>query len=323
MSKNYDDLLKVINGIGIVPVIVLNDASKAVPLAKALVAGGVPCIEVTFRTAAAEASMKAINEAVPEMLLGAGTVLTIEQAQKAVNAGAKFIVSPGLDENIVRWCQERDLPVFPGVCTASEVQKALSLGLNVLKFFPAEASGGVNMIKNLCGPFPGVRFMTTGGISMANLAQYASCPFVTAVGGSWMAKADMIENEMWDTITALCREAVCAMNGFEFMHMGINTPSADDASKAADLFTAFGMAKKVGNSSTMVGSEIEVVHSMFKGECGHIGYKCYNVERSLNYLSQYGFTVDESSIKRDAKGNIKVAYLSQQVAGFAIHLVRA
>ncbi|MCQ2411353.1 MAG: bifunctional 4-hydroxy-2-oxoglutarate aldolase/2-dehydro-3-deoxy-phosphogluconate aldolase [Sphaerochaetaceae bacterium] len=323
MSKNYDDLIKVVNGIGIVPVIVLNDPAKAVPLAKALIAGGIPCIEVTFRTAAAEASIKAINAEVPEMLLGAGTVITIEQAEKAIAAGAKFIVSPGLDENIVKWCQERDVPVFPGVCTASEVQKAVSLGLNILKFFPAEASGGVNMIKNLCGPFPQVKFMTTGGISPANLAEYAACPFVTAVGGSWMAKADLIEKEDWATITAMCREAVCAMNGFQFIHFGINTPSAEDASKAADCLSIFGMQKKVGNSSTFMNAEIEVMHSMFKGECGHIGFKCYNVERSINYLSNYGFTVDEETVKTDAKGKIKVAYLKQQVAGFAIHLVKA
>lgn len=211
MSEYNEKLSKVIEEIRVVPVIALNDAQKAVPLAKALLAGGIPCIEVTFRTAAAEAAIKAIHEQLPQMYLGAGTVITISQAEKAVAAGAGFIVSPGLDENIVRWCQERGIAVFPGVCTATEVQKAVCLGLNVLKFFPAEAAGGVNMIKNLCGPFPNVRFMTTGGISMANIAQYASCKHVVAVGGSWMAKTDAIEAEKWDEITKKCAEAVAAM----------------------------------------------------------------------------------------------------------------
>jgi len=211
MSEYNEKLRKVIESVGVVPVIALNDAKKAVPLAKALLAGGIPCIEVTFRTAAAEDAIKAIHAKVPEMYLGAGTVISITQAEKAIAAGARFIVSPGLDENIVRWCQERDIAVFPGTCTPTEVQKAVSLGLNVLKFFPSEAAGGVNMIKNICGPFPNVRFMTTGGISMANIAQYQACKHVVAVGGSWMAKSDVIDAEKWDEITAKCKEAVAAM----------------------------------------------------------------------------------------------------------------
>ena len=205
------DLMKTIESLGIVPVIVLKDAAKAEPLAKALLDGGIPCIEVTFRTSAAEESIKRITKAYPQMTCGAGTVLTIDQAQRAIDAGASFIVSPGLDEKLVRWCQERSIPVFPGVCTASEVQAAVGLGLNVLKFFPAESSGGVKMIKDLCGPFPNVRFMTTGGISMANLAEYVKSPYVVAVGGSWMAKGDLIEKEDWKTITTMCNEAVEAI----------------------------------------------------------------------------------------------------------------
>ena len=206
-----DKLLSTIENLGIVPVIVLKDAAKAEPLAKALLDGGIPCIEVTFRTSAAEESIRRISKAYPQMMCGAGTVLSIDQAQRAIDAGASFIVSPGLDEKLVRWCQEHSVPVFPGVCTASEVQAAVGLGLNVLKFFPAESSGGVKMIKDLCGPFPNVRFMTTGGISMANLAEYATSPYVVAVGGSWMAKGDVIEKEDWNKITSLCKEAVSAM----------------------------------------------------------------------------------------------------------------
>ncbi len=318
-----EDLTKTIENLGIVPVIVLKDAGKAEKLAKALLDGGVPCIEVTFRTSAAEESIKRICKAYPQMICGAGTVLTIDQAERAIKAGARFIVSPGLDEKIVKWCQERDIPVFPGVCTASEVQAAVGLGLSVLKFFPAESSGGVKMIKDLCGPFPGVKFMTTGGISMANLAEYAASPNVVAVGGSWMAKGDMIENEDWETITNLCKQAMSAIHGFKVIHVGINTPSKEAAQEAADRFGVFGLVKKVGNSSTFAGTEIEVMHSMFKGKCGHVAVSTYNVERALAYLKNFGFTADESSIKLDAKGKIKVVYLNEEVGGFAVHLMKA
>lgn len=180
----HDELMCRIENLGVVPVVVIKDASKAVPLAKAILKGGINAIEVTFRTDAAEESMKLIHQTIPEMILGAGTVITIDQAKKAVDAGAQFIVSPGLDSDIVQWCKENEVPVIPGVCTASEVQKGVKMGLKALKFFPAEASGGVNMIKNLCGPFPQVKFMTTGGISSSNLAEYAACEHVLAAGGS-------------------------------------------------------------------------------------------------------------------------------------------
>lgn len=317
------NLLNTIQTLGIVPVIVINNADHAENLAKALLEGGIPCIEVTFRTAAAEESIKRIHAAYPQMLIGAGTIISIEQAQKALNAGAKFIVSPGFDEKLVSWCLENDIPVFPGVSTASEVQVAVSMGLSTLKFFPAEASGGVNMIKNLCGPFPNVKFMTTGGISLSNLSQYASCPHVVAVGGSWMAKSSMIENQEWDKITALCKEAVKASMGFELIHFGINNDSFEKAQEASKLFNAFGMQTNVGNSSTFMNTTIELMHTNFKGAKGHIGYKCYSIERAIEFLKPYGFTPDMSSAKYNEKNQLKVIYFNEEISGFAVHLVRA
>ena len=204
---NKDELFKFFHNIGLVPVVKIDDAAKAVPLAKAMIEGGIPCAEVTFRTAAAEEAIRKMSEAFPEMMIGAGTVINPELAEKAVNAGAKFIVSPGLNPATVEWCLERNIPVVPGVCTPSDIEKGLSYGLNVLKFFPAEASGGVNMLKNLAGPFPQVKFMTTGGISTANLAEYAKASNVLAIGGSWMVKADLIDSDNWAEITRLCKEA--------------------------------------------------------------------------------------------------------------------
>ena len=178
---------------GVVPVVVLNDAKDALPLAKALVEGGLACAEVTFRTDAAEESIRLMSEAYPEMLVGAGTVLTIDQVNRAVKAGAKFIVSPGFDPEIVDYCLENNIPVLPGCITPSEVAQAVKRGLKVVKFFPAEQAGGIAMIKAMAAPYTMVKFMPTGGINTKNLADYLSCDKILCCGGSWMVKGDMIK----------------------------------------------------------------------------------------------------------------------------------
>lgn len=317
-----ENIMDKIERLGVVPVVVINDSTKAVALANAIIDGGIDCIEVTFRTDAAEESIKLIHEALPQMLVGAGTVITINQAERAVKAGASFIVSPGLDPDIVIWCQNHDIVVIPGVCSASEVQMGIKMGLKVLKFFPAEASGGVNMIKNLCGPFPQVKFMATGGISMDNITEYGSCPHVAAVGGSWMTKPAFIKEENWSAITKSCRDALKAVNGFELVHFGINTDSPDVAGKAASRFEVLGMESKTGAGSTFMDSSIEIMHTQFRGTHGHIGFRCYNIDRAVAYLSTQGFSPDENSAKYDDKGKLRFIYLNEDVEGFSIHLVR-
>ena len=193
---------------GVVPVVVLNDAKDALPLAKALVEGGLACAEVTFRTDAAEESIRLMSEAYPEMLVGAGTVLTIDQVNRAVKAGAKFIVSPGFDPEIVDYCLEKEIPVFPGCITPSEVAQAVKRGLKVVKFFPAEQAGGIAMIKAMAAPYTMVKFMPTGGINTKNLADYLSCDKILCCGGSWMVKGDMIKAGEFDKICAMTKEAV-------------------------------------------------------------------------------------------------------------------
>ncbi len=193
---------------GVVPVVVLNDAKDALPLAKALVEGGLACAEVTFRTDAAEESIRLMSEAYPDMLVGAGTVLTIDQVNRAVNAGAKFIVSPGFDPEIVDYCLEKNIPVLPGCITPSEVAQAVKRGLKVVKFFPAEQAGGVAMIKAMAAPYTMVKFMPTGGINTKNLADYLGCDKILCCGGSWMVKGDMIKAGEFDKITAMTKEAV-------------------------------------------------------------------------------------------------------------------
>ena len=192
---------------GVVPVVVLENAKDAVPTAKAMVAGGIDVMEITFRTAAAADSIRAVSENCPEMLVGAGTVITLEQCKKAVESGAKFIVAPGFDEEVVRWCVENNVPVTPGCVTPTEIMAAMKLGLKVVKFFPAGVYGGLSAMKALSGPFGGIKFIPTGGVNAQNLAEYISAPFIHAVGGSWVCPKADISAGNFEKITALCREA--------------------------------------------------------------------------------------------------------------------
>lgn len=203
-----DNISEQIAALGVVPVVVLNDSKNAKDLAKALIDGGLPAAEVTFRTDAAEESIKIISHAFPEMLVGAGTVLTTEQVDRAVKAGAKFIVSPCFDEEVVDYCISKSIPVFPGCVTPSEVNKAIKKGLKTIKFFPASQYGGVGTIKALGSVFGGVKFMPTGGISAKNLKEYLECDKIACCGGSWMVKGDLINSGEFDKITALTKEAV-------------------------------------------------------------------------------------------------------------------
>lgn len=192
---------------GVVPVVVLDRAEDAVPTARALLAGGVDVMEITFRTEAAAASIRAVAEACPEMLVGAGTVITLEQCRQAVACGARFIVAPGFDAEVVRWCVEQDVAVTPGCVTPTEIMAAMKLGLRVVKFFPAGIYGGLKAMKALSAPFGGVRFIPTGGVDARNLGEYLSAPFVHAVGGSWLCPKAEIAAGHFEQITALCREA--------------------------------------------------------------------------------------------------------------------
>ena len=206
-----ENLIKEMTEAGVVPVVKIDNADDAVSLAAALRKGGINCAEITFRTDAAEESIKRITAEFPDMLIIAGTVLTPKQADKAVAAGAKAIVSPGLNPMVVKHCIEKGYPVVPGVCTPSEVEQAMSLGLTYLKFFPAEAAGGVKMIKAMAAPYTGIRFMPTGGISVSNLADYLNCRTVFACGGSWMVPSDKIAAGKFDEIEKLTAEAAALL----------------------------------------------------------------------------------------------------------------
>lgn len=203
-----EKILKKIGHLGIVPVVAINKSEDASALGEALMNAGLACAEITFRTAAAEEAIRQLSMGFPEMLVGAGTVLTVGQAESAVQAGARFIVSPGFDAKIVDWCLERDVLVTPGVATPTEINMALDKGLDVLKFFPAEALGGVKTLKAIAAPYKGVKFIPTGGVEPENLKDYLSLPAVHACGGSWMVKGSLIDSGKFDEITRLAREAL-------------------------------------------------------------------------------------------------------------------
>ena len=207
MSAKADAVFQKFEEVGIIPVVVLNDAKDAEPLGKALMQGGLPAAEVTFRTAAAEESIRIMAEKFPDMLVGAGTVLTTDQVDRAVAAGAKFIVAPGLDEEVVKYCLEKDIPVCPGTQTASEMMKAIKLGLTHVKFFPAENAGGLAMIKAIGAALTALRFMPTGGINATNVVEYLKNDKIFCCGGSWMVKGDMIKAGQFDEIEKKVAEA--------------------------------------------------------------------------------------------------------------------
>lgn len=314
-----NEVLNQIGAYGVVPVVKIDNVEDALPLGKALIDGGLPLAEITFRTAAAEEAIRVMAKAYPEMLIGAGTVLTTEQVDKAVAAGAKFIVSPGLNPKIVSYCVSKNIPITPGCSNPSDIEAAIELGLDVVKFFPAEACGGLNAIKAMSAPYGGIKFMPTGGISEKNINEYLAFNKILACGGSWMVKDALIKEGKFDEITAMTKAAVQKVLGFELAHIGINTESEADALAVANLFSAaFGFAVKNGNSSVFAGTGVEANKNGGKGKNGHIAIRTNNIDRAMAYLERIGFEIDAESVKPGV-----AAYLKQEFGGFAVHLLQA
>ena len=318
------DMMKELYSIGLIPVIKIENADDAVPLAKALIDGGLPAAEITFRTSCAADAIKRITDAYPEMLVGAGTVLTTEQVDAAIAAGSKFLVSPGLNPKITAYALSKGIPMLPGCSNPSDIEAALELGLKTVKFFPAEAAGGLKMLKAMAAPYGQLTFMPTGGINAGNLLDYLKFNKIVACGGSFMVADDLVREKKWDEITALTRNAVKVMLGLEFVHMGINTESKEEAEKGAKLFSLmFGMPLRETSKSTFAGECLEVMHSKGPGAHGHIGIRTNFVDRAMAYFTRMGFEFDESSITYDAKsGKPKFVYFKDEICGFAVHLVQ-
>lgn len=318
-----DNILTRIAAAGVVPVVKLEEAEKAVPLARAVLEGGLNCIEITFRTDSAAESIKRIRDANPDMLLGAGTVTNTGQVDSALEAGADFIVAPGFNPTVAKHCLNKGVAYIPGVATPSEIEAAMELGLSTLKFFPAENSGGLAMLKALSAPYKGVKFVPTGGISLKNLNEYLSLSCVAACGGSWMIKAAALEANDFSGITEAVAETMKTMMGFELRHIGINGDDEKDAADIASYLSKMLQTPyKPGNSSDFAGDMVEVMKGDGLGKHGHIAFSTNNLERAVAYMSSRGYLFDEETSKYNDTGKRIAVYFQREVGGFAIHLVQ-
>lgn len=307
---------------GIVPVIKLENTDDAVNLAKALCDGGIYCAEVTFRAEGADKVISQMVKAYPDMLVGAGTVLTTEQCDRAIEAGAKFCVAPGLNPKVVQHCLDKGVPFAPGVANGSQIEQAMELGLDFVKFFPAEQAGGLPYIKAVSAPYSSMKFMPTGGVNENNLNTYLSFPKIVCCGGSWIVPDKLVKAGKWDEITALCRTAVNKMLGFSLAHVGLNCENENEALDVTGKFAGlFGWEQKNGNSSVFAGSFIECMKAPFKGTHGHIAVAANSLKRAVFQLSHMGIETDMSTAKYGADGKMTAVYLKDEIGGFAVHLV--
>lgn len=307
---------------GLIPVATIENRSDATPIANALLMGGLDVMEVTFRTDAAADAIDSIRQECPDVLVGAGTIISIEQCKIAVEAGAKFIVSPGFSVDVVQWCVEHGVLVIPGCVTASEIMWAKTYGLQVVKYFPADLYGGVAGIKALAGPFHDIKFIPTGGVNLQNIGEYSQSPYVYAVGGSWVCKQSDIAAQHFDKISKLCQEARQAMLGYEIAHLGINCHNpkmAMDVCKC--LSSAFGFTAKEGNSSYFVTSAIEVIKSDYLGGNGHIAIRTNRINMAIADLEKKGYSADMNTATYK-EGCMTAVYLKENLGGFAIHLLQ-
>ena len=319
--NNAETMFKTIRAL---PVVVIKELDDTIPTLKALCEGGLPAAEITFRTKCAAEAIKNITEAYPEMLVGAGTVLTTEQVDAAIAAGSKFLVSPGLNPKVTAYALSKGIPMLPGCSNPSDIEAALELGLKTVKFFPAEAAGGLKMLKAMAAPYGQLTFMPTGGISADNLLDYLKFNKIVACGGSFMVKDELVKEKKWDEITALTKNAVKTMLGLEFVHMGINNECPEEAQRGAKLFELmFGMPLRETSKSIFAGEAFEFMTGKGPGKCGHIAIRTNFVDRAIAYFERMGFEIDMSTVTYDDKtGKAKFAYFKDEVCGFAIHLVQ-
>lgn len=315
-----NDIVKKLSLYGAIPLISIKNAEQAAPLARALSRGGIPCIEVTFRTAAAEESIRNISKECPNVLVGAGTVLKKEQVDRAVDAGAKFIVSPGFNPEIVKYCISKNITIIPGCATGGEMERAMELGIDAVKFFPAEASGGVAYLKAVSGPYKGLSFMATGGVDKSNLKSYLALDSVFACGGSFLAPSALLDKGDYDGIERIARETMREVLDLKIKHVGINCDGeAEDV--AQKLCALFGVSPDDRGGAIFAGSLFEVLKKPYLGRHGHIAVGTASPERARAYLERAGFEFDEETATYDDRGRLKVVYAKGEIGGFAFHLI--
>lgn len=318
-----EEILKKIYDSGVLPVIAVNDIEEAVPLASACKQAGLTAIEITFRTECAAEALKAIKQAYPEMLLGAGTVLTPETVDEAIACGVDFIVTPGFNPDVVKYTVSKNFPIVPGVSCASQIEQAMALGLDTVKFFPAEQSGGVPALKAFAGPYKKLKFIPTGGMTIDNFTTYTSLSNVVAIGGSFMINKKHIADKDVDAMVNDIVAVVDRMLNLKLSHIGMNLGNEEEALKIANLLQSLlHMPYKNGNSSIFVGNkEFELMKVEGKGKNGHIGIGVSDIDRGIHYLETRGLKFNNDSLV--VKENKKIAiYFADEIGGYAFHLMK-
>lgn len=317
-----NEILTKLGEYGLVPVVNLRGREAANSFAAALLKAKLPVAEITLRNPSALDSIAAVSSN-PEILTGAGTVLNAAQAESAVKAGAKFIVTPGFFSGVVDWCASNGVTCIPGCSNATDLTAAVESGLEAVKFFPAEASGGLDAINALSAPFPGVRFLPTGGINAENLVPYIKNDRVLCVGGSFMVDSAALESNDTAALDAALRSAIMAMFGFRLAHIGINLPdSASALSAAAQMNDMFGFSPTDGKLGVMCDGQFEFMKGPYFGNYGHIAVYTNTIERAMAYFKRLGYAFEENGILYNAEGRINAAYFKNDFSGCAIHLLR-
>jgi 2-dehydro-3-deoxyphosphogluconate aldolase/(4S)-4-hydroxy-2-oxoglutarate aldolase len=307
---------------GVIPVLIIENKNFAEELGSALIEGGLPCAEVTFRTDAARNSIERLSKLQPSLLVGAGTVLTTDQVKIAVDAGARFVVSPGLNRRVVEYCINNSIPVIPGVLTPTEVETAIEYGLDVVKLFPAEASGGITYLKAISAPYRNIKFIPTGGIDDKNLLPYLRQPNVIACGGSWMAGKDLIAEKNFQEIKRLTTQTVSTVLGFELKHIGVNMPDAEIAKTLTlRISELLKMPVKDGSTSMFVGGQFEILKRNYLGKHEHIALGTNFIDRAVAYFDRSGIKVLPETLN-EKDGKLSTVYLDIDIGGFALHLVQ-
>lgn len=310
-----NNIIKELSLYGIVPVVKIERIEDAFPLAKALCDGGLPLAEVTFRTPCAKEAIQIMKKNFPEMLIGAGTVLNPQQVDEAIEAGSQFIVSPGLNPQVVQYCLDKNMPVIPGCATPSDMEKAMTLGLDTVKFFPAEANGGIKAIKAMSAPYGNLKFMPTGGINTQNINAYLACDQIIACGGTWMVSQELIRNRQWDQITQITKEAVTAMLDIKIHHVGIGSHD-----RGQELCSLINYSQYKQNDTTTMIDCIEILENVNPQQLDYICLSTKTMERAMFFLQKQGYSFDESSAIYDQNNKLQSICFCKLISGYRCYL---
>lgn len=313
-----NSIFELIKKVGIVPVVKIENPDYALDLSHALCEGGIPIIEITFRTDKAYDAMKNISSKNKNIIIGAGTVLNTDQVDKALDAGAKFIVSPGFNEKVVGYCVKKNVPIVPGCITPSEIEKALEMGINILKFFPAASSGGIGMIKDLSAPYSNILFMPTGGVSLDNMNEYLSSDKVIACGGTFIAKEDLIKSKDFDKIKELAQKTVSRILDLNISHVGSYEDNDNSIKSFSDIFS--NIYESI-DDSLIIKNIFEVRKTKEKNN-KFIAFSTISVERTIYHLENRKVEFDFASIKKDKNDNIIYISLKNKISDFEINLIK-